>query len=162
LSIEVFSEAGISRKEIDTMTIGEKIRDQRKMLGMTQGELAEAAGLTGRTVSKYETGISAPRGSNLKKLCSVLHVSPGYLLNPKIEDPAYGLDEAPYIAAAHGAYGKKAADDLEDLLHGVQAAFAGGRIPQADKDKFFQAVTEAYFATKEEARGKFTPKKYRR
>jgi len=144
------------------MTIGEKIRDQRKMLGMTQGDLAEAAGLTSRTVSKYETGLTEPRGSNLKKLCSVLHVAPAYLLNPKIEDPAYGMDEAPYVGAARDAYGRKAADDLEELLHGVQAAFAGGRVPQADKDKFFQAVTEAYFATKEEAREKFTPKKYRR
>ena len=141
---------------------GEKIRDQRRILGMTQQKLAEAAGMTNRTVSKYETDMVMPRGMNLKKLCSVLHVSKAYLLTPNIEDPSYGLDEAPYVEAAQEAYGKKAGDDLEELLRGVQAAFAGGKVPQADKDKFFQAVTEAYFATKEEAHEKFTPKKYRK
>ena len=51
---------------------GEKIRDQRRILGMTQRELAEAAGMTNRTVSKYETDMVVPRGMNLKKLCRVL------------------------------------------------------------------------------------------
>ncbi len=82
---------------------GEKIRDQRRILGMTQQELAEAAGMTNRTVSKYETDMVVPRGMNLKKLCSVLHVSQAYLLTPDIEDPSYGLDEAPYVEAAHEA-----------------------------------------------------------
>ena len=87
---------------------GEKIRDQRRILGMTQQKLAEAAGMTNRTVSKYETDMVVPRGMNLKKLCSVLHVSQAYLLTPNIEDPSYGLDEAPYVEAAQEAYGKKA------------------------------------------------------
>ena len=95
---------------------GEKIRDQRRILGMTQQELAEAAGMTNRTVSKYETDMVVPRGMNLKKLCSVLHVSQAYLLTPDIEDPSYGLDEAPYVEAAHETYGKKAANDLEERL----------------------------------------------
>ena len=59
-------------------------------------------------------------------------------------------------------YGKKGADDMEELLSGVQTMFAGGDIPQEDKDQFFQAVMQAYLECKEGARNKFTPKKYRK
>lgn len=51
---------------------------------------------------------------------------------------------------------------MEELLSGVQTMFAGGDIPQEDKDQFFQAVMQAYLECKEEARNKFTPKKYRK
>lgn len=142
-------------------TIGEKIRDRRIDLGLTQDELAEKAELTRRTVSKYETDTVAPRALSLRQLCKALGVSEAYLTNPEIVDVTYGLDKAPYVDSVREAYGRKAADDLDDLLEGIRTAFAGGDLPQADKDKFFRAVTEAYFATKEEAHEKFTPKKYR-
>jgi len=143
-------------------TIGEKIRDRRMDLGKTQDDLAAEVEVSRRTLSKYETDAVTPRGLNMRRLCKVLGVSEAYLTNPEIEDVTYGLEEAPYLDSVREAYGKKAATDLEGLLQGVQAAFAGGDVPQADKDKFFQAVTEAYFATKEDAHERFTPKKYRK
>ncbi len=143
-------------------SMGEKIRERRTDLGMTQNELATATDITARTISTYETDARVPRGINLKKLCRVLGVSQAYLTNPEIEDETYGLDEAAYLEAAHDRYGRSAERDLEELLQGVKAAFAGGKVPQEDKDKFYQAVTEAYFASKEDARERFTPKKYQK
>lgn len=143
-------------------TIGEKIRECRARLDMTQAELSSKTGLTIRTVSKYETDSVTPRGTNLHKLATALGVSEAYLTNQDIEDPSYGLDEAPYLEMARQKYGKKGADDMEELLSGVQAMFAGGDVPQEDKDLFFQAVMQAYLECKEEARNKFTPKKYRK
>ena len=52
--------------------------------------------------------------------------------------------------------------DMQNLLLQTQALFAGGDVPQADKDKFFQAVMEAYVATKEDARERFTNKRYKK
>ena len=51
---------------------------------------------------------------------------------------------------------------MQNLLLQTQAMFAGGDVPQADKDKFFQAVMEAYVATKEDARERFTNKRYKK
>ena len=51
--------------------------------------------------------------------------------------------------------------DMQQLLDGVQAMFAGGNTPQEDKDLFFQAVMQAYMETKQDAKQRFTPKKLR-
>lgn len=143
-------------------TTGEKIRDRRITLNMTQKDLADQAGTTVRTISSYEAAGSKPRGLNLRKLCTVLNVSEAYLLNDEIEDETYGLEEAPYIESARAAYGKKGAADVEQLLTQTRALFAGGDVPEEDKDLFFQAVTEAYFANKQHASEKFTRKDYRK
>ena len=42
------------------------------------------------------------------------------------------------------------------------AMFAGGEIPEEDKDLFFQAITEAYFANKNKASERFTRKDYKK
>ena len=143
-------------------TTGEKIRERRTHLGLTQTELANKIGVTLRTITKYEKQGVMPRGRNLRELAKVLGVSEVYLANEEIEDETYGLEEAPYIDSVRATYGAKGANDMQNLLLQTQAMFAGGDIPQADKDKFFQAVMEAYVATKEDARERFTNKRYKK
>ena len=143
-------------------TTGEKIRERRMQLGLTQTELANKIGVTLRTITKYEKQGVMPRGRNLRELAKVLGVSEVYLANEEIEDETYGLEEAPYIDSVRAAYGAKGANDMQNLLLQTQAMFAGGDVPQADKDKFFQAVMEAYVATKEDARERFTNKRYKK
>ena len=63
------------------MTIGERIRLERKILGITQTELAKKIGSTKQTVYKYETGIITnipPR--KIELLADVLNVLPAYLI----------------------------------------------------------------------------------
>ena len=139
-------------------TTGEKIREGRANLGITQTELAEKIGVTLRTISKYEKQGVMPRGANLQKLAEVLGVSIAYLSNDEIVDPAYGLEESPYIESARAVYGKRG----EQLLTQTRALFAGGDVPEEDKELFFQAVTEAYFANKQRASEKFTRKDYKK
>ena len=143
-------------------TTGEKIRERRTHLGLTQTELANKSGVTLRTITKYEKQGVMPRGRNLRELAKVLGVSEVYLANEEIEDETYGLEEAPYIDSVRAAYGAQGANDMQNLLLQTQAMFAGGDVPQADKDKFFQAVMEAYVATKEDARERFTNKRYKK
>lgn len=143
-------------------TTGEKIRERRMHLGLTQTELANKIGVTLRTITKYEKQGVMPRGRNLRELAKVLGVSEVYLANEEIEDETYGLEEAPYIDSVRAAYGAKGANDMQNLLLQTQAMFAGGDIPQADKDKFFQAVMEAYVATKEDASERFTNKRHKK
>ena len=95
MSIEVFEDSAVrthAERGKAMKTIGEKIRECRARLDMTQAELSSKTGLTIRTVSKYETDAVTPRGTNLHKLATALGVSEAYLTNPNIEDPSYGLD----------------------------------------------------------------------
>ena len=51
---------------------------------------------------------------------------------------------------------------MQNLLLQTQAMFAGGDVPEEDKELFFQAVTEAYFANKKRASETFTRKDYKK
>jgi transcriptional regulator with XRE-family HTH domain len=51
----------------------EKLREERRRAGLTQGELAEKAGVGINTIVRIETGeIEEPRVSTLRKLASAL------------------------------------------------------------------------------------------
>ena len=71
-------------------TTGEKIRERRTHLGLTQTELADKIGVTLRTITKYEKQGVMPRGRNLRELAKALGVSELYLSNDEIEDETYG------------------------------------------------------------------------
>ena len=142
-------------------SIGEKIRDRRIDMKLTQTELAERVEVSLRTINKYEKDVVKPHALNLRRLCAVLGVSEAYLTNPEIDDVTYGLEEAPYVNEVRDTYGKKAGMDMQELLDGVQTMFAGGNIPQEDKDLFFEAVMRAYMETKQDAKARFTPNKFK-
>lgn len=48
---------------------------QRKMLGLTQIELANASGVSHSSISKIEIGVHGPSARNLRKLASGLRVT---------------------------------------------------------------------------------------
>jgi transcriptional regulator with XRE-family HTH domain len=51
----------------------EKLKEERRRAGLTQGELAEKAGVGINTIVRIETGeIEEPRVSTLRKLASAL------------------------------------------------------------------------------------------
>ena len=67
-------------------TIGQRIRDKRKQLGITQAELANQLQITNKAVSKWETGESMPDILLLPKLSEILRVSTDELLGvPSVE-----------------------------------------------------------------------------
>lgn len=61
------------------MSFGQRLRDRRKELGISQGELAKALGVSVSAVSNYETGLNAMREDVLLRLFQVLKVEPNYL-----------------------------------------------------------------------------------
>jgi hypothetical protein len=59
------------------MTMGEKIKDRRKALGMTQQELAEKMGFKTRShISLIEQGERNIPVNKIKKLAKILDISP--------------------------------------------------------------------------------------
>ena len=65
---------------MDQVRIGRFIAEARRARGMTQRELAEALGLSNRTISKWECGDGLPELANLLPLCELLGVTADELL----------------------------------------------------------------------------------
>ena len=64
----------------DLRVIGNKLLAIRKRIGMTQAEVAEAAGLSDRTYADIERGTVNMRIETVLRICQVLHISPDEIL----------------------------------------------------------------------------------
>lgn len=64
----------------DLHTIGNKLLALRKRAGLTQAEVAEAAGLSDRTYADIERGSVNMRTETVLRICSVLHITPDEIL----------------------------------------------------------------------------------
>lgn len=72
------------------MTIGEKIKNLRILLKLTQEDLADAVGTKKQTIHKYETGIiSNIPASKIKALADKLETTPAYLMGWATDTPSY-------------------------------------------------------------------------
>ena len=63
------------------MTFGEKLKEARKKVGLSQEELAERIGVSRAAVAKWETDKGLPDIDNLKVIAGLLDVSIDYLLD---------------------------------------------------------------------------------
>lgn len=130
----------------------DKLREARLLCKLTQEELGALTGVTKRAILAYETEGVRPRRNVLLRLAEALRVSADYLGSDDIDDPTYGLEKSDYVEETRGRFGNKAAREMDFLLERNAALFAGGHLDQEAKDTFFEAVTKAYWAAKEEAR----------
>ena len=64
----------------DFRKIGNKLLYIRKRLGMTQAEVAEAAGLSERTYADIERGATNMRTETMLRICKVLYITPNEIL----------------------------------------------------------------------------------
>ena len=64
----------------DFVTIGNKLFSFRKRMGMTQAEVAEAAGVCDRTYADIERGTVNMRVETLLRICKVLKITPDEIL----------------------------------------------------------------------------------
>ena len=74
-------------------TIGNMLFSYRKRMGMTQAEIAEAAGLSDRTYADIERGTVNMRIETLLRICEVLHITPDEVLTKDASMPAVRQDE---------------------------------------------------------------------
>lgn len=136
-------------------TVAEKILTARSEMNMTQDELAEKVDVSRRSIAAYERGESVPRKSTILKLGKVLNVSTKYLSDDSCDDPLADINKDSYYAEAMEKYGLRGVRDMQTVLEEGKAFLAGGSISQEQKDAFFDALAEVYYATKAEAKKKF-------
>lgn len=76
----------------DFAAIGNRLFTLRKRAGMTQMEVAEAAGLAHRTYADIERGTANMRIESFLRICDALHVTPDELLTCDEDAPSPQLE----------------------------------------------------------------------
>ncbi|MDX1362596.1 MAG: helix-turn-helix domain-containing protein [Arenibacter latericius] len=71
---------------MNSLNLGQRVKDLRNKKGMSQEVLAEESGLSLRTIQRIENNETTPRGDSLKKLAIALGTSPDELINWKIQE----------------------------------------------------------------------------
>ena len=133
------------------MKFNDRLKKLREDKGLTQAELSKRSGISVRMIQKYEAGIARPRWDASEKIANALEVPVAELLGQS------GM----LIAAAAEKGGAKTAREMSKLVDEVVGMFAGGSLPQEDKDAYMAAISKAYFESNEENK-KYTPKKHRK
>ena len=96
------------------MTTGERIKQLRLSLGMTQEQLGEKIGVKKAAINKYETGIVVNlKKSTISSLAKALNVSPLFLLYE--DDSDLSADEKHLVALYRGADARAQADAVRTL-----------------------------------------------
>lgn len=95
--------------------IGDRIREKRLEIGLTQAQLSKLTNIKSTTISNYENNISSPSDENIYKLMNVLKCDANYLFDWKeVKDISLSFSEKSHIQKYRqlDKYGKKAIDDL--------------------------------------------------
>lgn len=69
------------------MEVKDRIRLQRKSVGLNQEKLSELIGVSSKTLQRWESGERSPRLSELKKLAEALGTTADYLLKGEPFEP---------------------------------------------------------------------------
>ena len=148
----------VSIKEgINMKTIGEKILTLRENLNMKQKELADLAGITEATLSRYENNKREPRGEIVTRLAKILNVSTDYLLDNEISLEDYNsLNSKEIIDIEKEAEIMISKIDSLDNLE-----FCGQLADDEDKEYLKAAYQKFLMDVRVYNKQKYTPKKYK-
>ncbi len=132
------------------MTFGEKIKNLRKTKNMNQTQLANAIGVSLRTIRGWEIEGRYPKQHELyQKLADILGCDVSYLMT----------EDVSFVTEATEQYGSRGAKQAQQILEQAAAMFAGGELSDDDKTAFMDEIQMLYLDSKKRAK-KFTPKKY--
>jgi transcriptional regulator with XRE-family HTH domain len=110
--------------------IGDRLKEERKRVGLTQPELAEVAGAAKRTVIDWEKGVSSPTAAQLAALAcrglNVLYVVTG--------QHAQGVTDESYVATS------------QHMTEACNPVTDSGAVPLIDAERLARIVDllEAY------------------
>lgn len=129
---------------LDQKLFGEKLRNHRKRLGMTQEEVAQKIGVSAQAVSKWEAGDCLPDCFNLKAISDIYCISTDVLLETEssgdIEAVCAKIEQlgTEFIWASSGGgrydddYHRELGEDLLSMWKGIYFAETGDKRIQAE------------------------------
>lgn len=101
------------------MDIGKQIAKYRKEKNITQEQLGEAVGVTNRTVSKWEQGVSLPGIDLIPQIVAALEITPNQLFGTDTKEQTTDISKmvGEAVSAAFEDYLYDAVDEaLKELL----------------------------------------------
>ncbi len=128
----------------------DRLKAGREACGLSQAALAEAVGISTRTIQNYELGKRYPRNMQVaQSLANALELPVTELLG----------NAGTYVVEAQERGGARARRDVEGLVQEISGLFAGGELGEEDIDAVMLALQTAYWKAKKKNK-KFAPKKY--
>jgi len=111
------------------MSFGQRLRERRKELGISQGELAKALGVSLSAISNYENGQNAMREDVLLRLFRVLEIEPNYLYQDSFTGQGFtcSVEEEQLVKAYRSlrVSGKQTLRAVADALTSYQTELEG-------------------------------------
>lgn len=123
------------------MTIGERIKNMRLKLGMSQVEFADKINVSKQTLYKYENNvITNIPSANIEAAARLGNVSPSYLMGwEEFSENTYSENDKPLFTSRDE---RDIAMDLNSIMEKLKsredgpASFEGETIPEADQELF--------------------------
>lgn len=84
--------------------VGNRVRMQRILLGMSQEKLGEALGITFQQVQKYEKGVNRISASRLQQIAQILKAPPSFFFQNAPGKTENGADPAGFSEMASSQY----------------------------------------------------------
>ncbi|CCO11612.2 helix-turn-helix family protein [Carnobacterium maltaromaticum LMA28] len=139
------------------MRTGERIKNTRKKQGLTQKQLADKVHLTAQVISNIERSYTTASSDDLARIADVLNTTPNYLLGKEENSNNYyeltNKDE------------KDIAERLQvmikDLENNAHYSKENGEMDDNTRELLIMSLENSLRIAKQEAKKKFTPKKYR-
>ncbi|APO72408.1 transcriptional regulator protein (plasmid) [Rhizobium gallicum] len=100
--------------------VGGRLRHRRQVLGLSQGSLAEALGITFQQVQKYEKGMNRIGASRLQRIAEILRVPVGFFFennasaSPDVEPRRERDDVTLFMTSREGVALSRAFLAIED------------------------------------------------
>lgn len=136
-----------------------RLTELRKDAGLTRAQLAEKIGISGRTIINYENGTRIPFADTALKMAQVFGITVEELLgahsSTSEQEKACAMDNM------RDLYGKKGADQLDDLIGNANSLLAGGTLTEEQNMDFILEMQKLLILATERAKAEYTPKKYR-
>lgn len=105
-------------------TISERLREERKRLGLSQGEFADLLGIHRNTQARYERGEREPDTAYLDAIRKA-GVDVGYVVGYSLPTPAEKLNDF-HASLKIGSTSEQARDIFGQVIPGIEAQFDGG------------------------------------
>ncbi|VDG23709.1 helix-turn-helix domain-containing protein [Lactiplantibacillus mudanjiangensis] len=138
--------------------ISEQIKELRKQMRLSQRELSEKLSVSQQTVGSWETGRSEPNVEMINRLAVFFDVSTDYLLGKTEKKHYYDLTEKDE---------RNIDKELENMMNGLDSKNSlsffqnGAELSDDDKELLKASMRQTLELSKQLAKRKFTPKKYR-
>lgn len=141
-----------------------QLREQKKKENskFTQGYVADLIGVARTTYTAYENGTKTPPPETINKIADLFDVTTDYLQG-RTNNPMQPNNKLPELTAKDK---KDIAKQLERILEAMDSdtglAFDGEPMDEETKELVKTAIKSNLELTKQLAKQKFTPKKYRK